>query len=291
MGGTSQMDEAAIRKALDLGMRLVDTAEMYGNEELVGRAIEGQGKLFLATKLSPHHFKYDDVIRSCKESLSRLGVKRVDLYQLHWPNKSVPIAQTLSAMEHLVDEGMARHIGVSNFSAQEMEEAMGAMKRHEIVSNQVEYSLLVRDIERDGTLDFCSKNKITVIAYSPVAQGTILSGKQPMLAKALSEIAKSHKKTPAQVALNWTIENDSVVAIPKSSDPSHVAENAGASGWKLTQKERKMLEDSAISKRSIASNVKPLMSKASFLAGLYQGASNLKNRHHKSSSTTKSSKK
>ena len=123
MGSSPETEIAAIRKAISLKMGLVDTAEMYGNERMVGRAIEGQKGLFIATKVSPHHFRHDDVIRACRESLSKLGVKAIDLYQLHWPNHSVPIRETMRAMEDLVDAGKIRHIGVSNFSIREFQEA------------------------------------------------------------------------------------------------------------------------------------------------------------------------
>ena len=107
MGGSPERETDAIRKAISIGMGLVDTAEMYGNERLVGEAVRGR-KAFLATKVSPHHFRHDDVIRACRESLSKLGVESIDLYQLHWPNRSVDIAETMSAMEELMDTGLIR---------------------------------------------------------------------------------------------------------------------------------------------------------------------------------------
>jgi diketogulonate reductase-like aldo/keto reductase len=291
MGSSPETEIAAIRKAISLKMGLVDTAEMYGNERMVGRAIEGQKGLFIATKVSPHHFRHDDVIRACRESLSKLGVKAIDLYQLHWPNRGIDIKETMSAMEELVDMGLVRHIGISNFSVEETREAQEAMKRYEIVSNQVEYNLLVRDIESD-LMDYCDKNRITIIAYSPVARGAIVDGSQPALAEALAEIGKRHGKTPAQVALNWVISHPNVVAIPKTSSPERVGENAGASGWEMTEQEKRRLEEAAIGKKSAASSIKPFMSGMGFISGAYQGISSFRNRKaHKSSSTTKSSKK
>jgi hypothetical protein len=292
MGSEPEREKSAIRKAVSLGMGLVDTAEMYGNERMVGDALKSEDGFFLATKVSPHHFRYDDVINACRASLSRLGVKSLDLYQLHWPNGSVPIGETMSAMERLLDEGLIRNIGVSNFSLAETKAAQEAMKKYEIVSNQLEYSLLVRDIESDGLSDYCKANGITIIAYSPIARGAILDGRQASLSSTLGEIGRSHGKTPAQVALNWVISHDNVVAIPKSSSAEHVAENAGASGWKMTQKEKGILEDAAVGKKPIASGIKPFMSRMSFLSGAYQRVSVFKNRNsHRSSRTTKSSKK
>ncbi len=291
MGGTPEAEMKAIRKSLALGMDFVDTAEMYGNERMVGNALEGEKKFFLATKVSPHHFRHDDVIKACEASISKLGVKVIDLYQLHWPSGSIKIGETMSAMEELVDRGLIRHIGISNFSVDETRAAQGSMKKYEIASNQVEYSLLVRDIEKD-LLDYCSRSKITIIAYSPLAQGGLLDGSQPLLSETLQAIGKKYGKTSAQVALNWVIDRDNVVAIPKTSSPQRVVENCGASGWSMTADEKKMLEDAAIGKRSIADGIKPFVSSLGFLSGAYQGFSSFKNRNsHRSSSTTKSSKK
>jgi diketogulonate reductase-like aldo/keto reductase len=291
MGGTPQNEIDAIKKSISLKMGFVDTAEMYGNERMVGEAIKGEKGVFLATKVSPHHFKHDDVIKACKTSISKLGVKTIDLYQLHWPSASVPIKETMSAMEELVDMGLIRHIGISNYSVEETKAAQEAMKKYEIVSNQVEYSLLVRDIEQ-GLLDYCKKSKITIISYSPLAQGAITKGSQPLLSESLQAIGTKYNKTPAQVALNWVISHDNVVTIPKTSSPARVEENAGASGWKMEAEETKMLEDAAIGKRSMTSGLKSLGPGVGLLFGTYQGFQNFKNRNsHKSSSTTKSSKK
>ena len=165
------------------------------------------------------------------------------------------------------------------------------MKRYEIVSNQVEYSLLVREIEEE-LMDYCRENGITVIAYSPIARGAILDGSQPLLLEALEAVGKRYGKTPAQVALNWVVGHDNVVAIPKTSSPERVAENAGASGWQMTDEEKGVLEDAAVGKRSAASSIKPFMSGLGFISGAYQGISSFRNRNsHRSSRTTKSSKK
>jgi len=228
----------ALKLGLKLGMRFIDTAEGYGNghaEELVGEAIRNE-KVFIATKVSPEHFKYEDVIKSCEASLKRLKVKQIDLYQLHWPNPNVPIEETMKAMEKLVDEGKIRYIGVSNFSVEEMKKAQEALSKYEIVSNQVEYSLLCRDVEKD-VLPFCQREKITLIAYSPLAQGKIFK-----YSKAFEEVCKKYGKTLSQVALNWLIQKKQVVAIPKAIKPEHIKENIGAIGWKLKKEDVKRLE-------------------------------------------------
>lgn len=228
----------ALKLGLKLGMRFIDTAEGYGKghaEELVGEAIRNE-RVFIATKVSPEHFKYEDIIKSCEASLKRLKVKQIDLYQLHWPNPNVPIEETMRAMEKLVEEGKIRYIGVSNFSVEEMKEAQEALKKYEIASNQVEYSLLSRDVEKD-VLPFCQKEKITLIAYSPLAQGKIFK-----YAKPFERICKKYGKTISQVALNWLIRKKQVVAIPKAINPDHVKENFGAIGWKMKESDIKKLE-------------------------------------------------
>ncbi|EQD59762.1 Aldo/keto reductase, partial [mine drainage metagenome] len=180
LGKDPRAETEAIKYAISNGVNFIDTAEMYGTEGLVGTAIKGvdRDSLFIATKVSPHNFHYADVIKSCNASLSKLGTSYVDLYQLHWPNHSVPISETMSAMEKLVDEGKVRHIGVSNFSIREMQDAQASMKKYDISSNQVEYSVFVRTIEDEGIPEYCSKNRMAVIAYSPLARGGDIQERQ-----------------------------------------------------------------------------------------------------------------
>ena len=253
-------------------MGLVNTAEMYGNEEMVGEALEGQKGFFLATKVSPHHFKHDDLIRACRASLSKLNVRSIDLYQLHWPSGGVPIRETMSAMEQLVDEGLIRHIGISNFSVEETRAAQEAMKKYEIVSNQVEYSLLVQGDRAGRTGGLLQREQDHDNSLQSGGEGRHAWREPGKLSSALKEVGKRHGKTPAQVALNWVISHDNVVAIPKSSSSEHVAENAGASGWKMTDRERRVLEDAAVEKKSMAKRIKPFMSGMGFLSGAYQGS-------------------
>ncbi|MCL7384974.1 MAG: aldo/keto reductase [Thaumarchaeota archaeon] len=230
---------AALRLGIELGMTLIDTAEAYGaghSEEVVGKAIAGlKAEVFVATKVSPEHLSYESVIKSAKASLSRLNIKTIDLYQVHWPNPRIPIKETMRAMERLVKDGLVRFIGVSNFSVSEMEEAMASLAREEIVSNQVEYSLLERSIEHD-LLPFCEREKITVIAYSPLARGKLSEPKKYLekhKADALQTLADKYGKTPSQIALNWVVRRPSVIAIPKAMKLEHVKENAGSVGWSM----------------------------------------------------------
>jgi len=164
----------ALKLGFSLGMRFVDTAEMYGaghSEELVGQAVRGShSEMFVATKVSPEHFDYEGVLRAADRSLKRLGIKCIDLYQLHWPSSSIPIRETMRAMERLQSEGKIRHVGVSNFSVEQIVEAQKALSKGQVVSNQVEYNLISRGIERD-LLGYCERSKITVIAYTPLGRG------------------------------------------------------------------------------------------------------------------------
>jgi hypothetical protein len=230
----------AILEGLNAGARFIDTAEMYANERLVGKAISRfDADVFLATKVSPHHFRHDDLIRACDASLDRLGVKCIDLYQLHWPNHSVPIKETIGAMEMLADAGKIRHIGVSNFTVEEMIEAQTSMKRYEIISNQVEYSPFSREPE-GGLLQFCQKEHITLIAYSPLGRGQIFREKKAM--GLLGKISATHGATEAQVILSYLISKENVVAIPKSSNKTHVKENVSCVDLRLSEMEIKELD-------------------------------------------------
>jgi diketogulonate reductase-like aldo/keto reductase len=223
---TRKAELETIRFGLEAGINLIDTAESYGSgesEKLVGEAVRGiRDSVFLATKVSPENLSYDNVIKSCYRSLERLGTSYIDLYQIHWPNPRIPIKQTMRAMEKLVNEGKIRYIGVSNFSLQQLKEAEEALSRAEVVSNQVEYSFAVRSIEKD-MLPYAEKEKITVIAYSPLARGKIPTNLIP------DNLLSKYNATPAQVILAWVGKSESVVPIPKSANPEHMRENAAAS--------------------------------------------------------------
>jgi len=239
-------DEAvrALRLGLEMEMRFIDTAEMYGrghSEEVVARAVTERESVFIATKVSGENLSYAHVVRSCESSLKRLQTSYIDLYQVHWPNPSIPIVETMRAMNRLVAEGKVRHVGVSNFSVQQTREAQTALSKEELVSNQVEYSLLDRSIETE-LLPFAAKEHITIIAYSPVARGQIPKGGRDGRWQVLEKIAAKYGKTTTQVALNWLIVKDPVVAIPKAIRMDHLKENAGAAGWKLNQEDQVALD-------------------------------------------------
>jgi diketogulonate reductase-like aldo/keto reductase len=237
--------DAPIRKAVELGACLIDTAEIYGTEEAVGAAIRGiRERVFVATKVSGGNLRYEEVLSAAEGSLKRLGVDTIDLYQIHWPDPGVPIAETMGAMEKLVEDGKVRFIGVSNFYVNNLAEAAAALKRHKIVANQVKYSLLQRGVEED-TLGYCQKNNITVIAYSPLARGQLTA---PRVIKhrgalaTLQQIAAETGKTMAQVALSWCIAKPGVIAIPKTDKVERVVEMCEASGWRLSPAQIAALE-------------------------------------------------
>ncbi len=243
--GMNEAEEiAALKRGLELGMRFIDTAEMYGTEPLVGKAIKGED-VFVATKVWPDHFRHDDVLRACDASLHKLGLKTVDLYQLHWPNYNVPIAETLKAMEELLATGKIRHIGVSNFSVEDLEEARASLKSSDIVSNQVEYSIITRDPERE-LAKYCRKNGITMIAYSPLGHGALFEKQNAALLRSMASIGGRHGKTAAQVALAWLASKDNVVSIPKASTVRHVEENAAAGEPWLSDEELQFLDHESL---------------------------------------------
>ena len=222
-----------LRRGLAAGALFIDTAESYGTEEVVGQAIRGmRDRVFLATKVSPEHFRAPDFRSALEASLLRLGVDCVDLLQLHFPNPEIPIEETMSAMAGLIDEGKVRFCGVSNFSVEQMREAQAALGKHPIVSNQVRYSLINRTIEKD-ILPYCRAQQITVIAYSPLAKrlSRVLDCDPEGI---LAEIGRQTGKMPAQIALNWCLCQDGVVTIPKGNSEAHILENCGASDWRLS---------------------------------------------------------
>jgi diketogulonate reductase-like aldo/keto reductase len=221
-----------LRAGFEAGALFVDTAESYGSEPVVGQSLVGvRDRVFVATKVSPVHFRAVDLLKAADASLQRLRVRHIDLYQLHERNSSIPIEETMGAMEQLVDAGKVRFIGVSNFSVAQMRKAQAALRRHPLVSNQLRYNLADRTIET-GLLDYCQQQGVTVIAYSPLArelQRIHDCDPQGLLPK----IAAGLNKTVPQVILNWCLCKDGVVVIPKGSSAKHVLENCGASGWRL----------------------------------------------------------
>jgi diketogulonate reductase-like aldo/keto reductase len=225
---------APLQRGMDLGAFLIDTAEVYRTEDVVGQAIKGRrNEVFVATKVSGDNLRYEQILRAAEGSLKRLGIETIDLYQVHWPDNNVPISHTMRAMEELVEAGKVRYIGVSNFDRSEVEEAQAALRHERIVANQVEYSLLQRFIELD--LDFYQQNQITVIAYSPLARGLLVSSRSNRRGlDELQAVAAEAGKTVAQIAINWCLSRPGVITIPKSDRVDRTEENVASSGWYLT---------------------------------------------------------
>lgn len=223
----------ALKTGLDRGLRLIDTAEMYGDggaEEVVAEAIEGRrDDVFLVSKVLPHNASRDGAIRACEASLTRLRTDWIDLYLLHWPGPH-PIETTFEAFERLARDGKIRNWGVSNFDVGEMEHAAAVRHGEGVAVNQVLYNLERRGIERN-LLPWCGGRGIVVMAYSPLEQARLC------LRPALHRVAERHGRAPMQIALAWVLTRDGVVAIPKASRPRHVKENAEAAEIVLTEED------------------------------------------------------
>jgi len=219
----------ALQLGLDLGMHLIDTAEMYadgGAESVVGKAIAGRrDDVFLVSKVYPHRAGLAQAAEACEASLRRLGTDRLDLYLLHWPGR-IPLAETVQAMERLQRDGKVLRWGVSNFDAPLLAELAGETGGPACAVNQVLYHLASRGIEYD-LLPLMRRLGMPAMAYCPLAQGGQLA--RGMLSHpAVRQVALRHRATPAQVALAWTLRAGGVVAIPKAVSPEHVRENAAA---------------------------------------------------------------
>lgn len=236
-GGRKAEELAALRLGLDLGLTLIDTAEMYGDggsEELVGEAIRGRrDEVFLVTKFYPHNASRTGVPAACARSLKRLGTDRIDLYLLHWPG-AVPLDETVAALEKLQAAGHIRHWGVSNFDTDDMEDLASA-GGEACAANQVLYNLGRRGIEFD-LMPWSDARGMPVMAYTPLEPGR-LAGKP-----ALAKIAADRGVAPLQVALAWVLRRPQVIAIPKASTAEHVRQNRAAHDLVLTEAELAALD-------------------------------------------------
>lgn len=235
--GESHAEEAqevaSIRKAVELGMTVVDTAEMYADgrsEEIVGKAIADlRDEVFLVSKVYPFNASATGTIEACERSLKRLGVDHLDLYLLHWRG-SHPLEETVAAFEKLKRSGKIRDWGVSNFDTDDMEELFEVENGRNCAVNQVLYNLSRRGVEYD-LLPWCQEKGLPLMAYSPIEQGRILNNHE------LIRIAKAYQATPAQVALAFLLEREGVLAIPKSAKPERVEENRGATDLDISDED------------------------------------------------------
>lgn len=228
----------AIRFAIDNGMTLIDTAEMYGDgaaEELIGAALGGRRpEAFIVSKVLPHHATRRGTVAACENSLRRLGTDYLDLYMLHWPG-TVPLDETLEAFASLRRAGKIRHWGVSNFDTQDMEELLALRGGNGVAANQVLYNLTRRGIEFD-LLPWCRRHTLPVMAYSPLEQGRLAGN------AALQRLAAEHGATPAQIALRWVLRMDGTIALPKAGTPAHARELRSALDIPLSAPDMAALE-------------------------------------------------
>jgi diketogulonate reductase-like aldo/keto reductase len=236
-GGARDEAIRALRAGVDLGMVHIDTAEMYGDggaESLVGEAIAGlpREQLFLVSKVLPSNASYKGTIAACHASMKRMGVDYLDCYLLHWRG-SVPLSETMRALEQLVADGSIRSLGVSNFDVDDLREAQAVLKREKIACNQVLYHLDERTIEAHETA-FCRDAGIAIVAYTPFGRG---DWRDTPGAKELERIAKAHGVTAHAVILAVLTRDELTFAIPKAATLAHVGENAAAGEFRLTADE------------------------------------------------------
>lgn len=235
----------ALRTALEVGYTHFDTAEVYASghsEELIGRALrETNSKredLFIATKVSPEHLRYDAVLKSCGNSLRRLGMDYIDLYLIHWPGTGTDYEEAFRALNQLVGDGKIKHLGVSNFKLKLLKQAQ-ELSETPILTNQVPYRIPDRTYVENGVIQYCQQNDILVTAYSPVKFRSIRTNRTIM------QIAAAHTATPFQIALAWLVMQPRLITIPMSLNPQHIRENFAAADIELTQDEFQALNDIA----------------------------------------------
>ena len=225
----------ALRRGLDLGLSVIDTAEMYGNEEFVGEAIRGQrDKAFIVSKVLPSNASYKGTKLACERSLRKLGIECIDLYLLHWIGHH-PFAETVHAMEELRQAGKIARWGMSNLDVADMERILSLPGGTHCAANQVLYNLKDRGIEYD-LIPWSEQHNIPVMAYTPLGEGRLRNH------KTLTEIAHRHDATPTQVMLSWIVRTGNVIAIPKASSIAHVEENAQSLDLSLTEEDLKDID-------------------------------------------------
>jgi diketogulonate reductase-like aldo/keto reductase len=231
-------EAAAIRLGIELGLTLIDTAEMYGNggaEEIVAQAGAGsRERLFIVSKVLPYNASRQGVIDACERSLRRLKTDHIDLYLLHWRG-SVPLADTLAGFVRLQRDGKIRHHGVSNFDVADLREWVALAGGETVAANQILYNLGRRGPEYE-LIPWCRERGIAIMAYTPLGQGSLLGN------AALREVAARHDATPAQVALAWLLRQDGMIVIPKATRLDHVRDNRGAADITLGAEGLAMLD-------------------------------------------------
>lgn len=254
MGGRMKKDDSederyinAIKNAVDIGFTHIDTAEMYGNghtETLIAEAIQGTNRssLFLTSKVRKENLAYADVKKACDNSLERLKTDYLDLYLVHHPNPSIPLKETFKALDELVDTGVVRRYGVSNFNASQLQEAQ-SVARNPVVVNQIEYNLHTRNqgvfnmnMEKE-IIPYCLENNILVMAWRPLVKGE-LQTENPVL----KQLAEKYQRTPSQIALSWLISKQGFATIVKATSKNHIEENFAAASFTISPEDLKVLD-------------------------------------------------
>ncbi|AWR95224.1 aldo/keto reductase [Acidianus brierleyi] len=270
---TREDSKKIIKEAINLGINAIDTAETYGNgesERILGEIIKEirREDIFIITKVSENHLRYNDVLRAAEGSLRRLNVNYIDLYLVHWPNSYVPIRETAKALEKLYEEGKVRYVGLSNFSLPLMKEFREYLSKTDVAANELHYNLLFRDVEKE-IYPYMKKENIPLLAYDSLGLGYLIGRKEvrdefrwyylarqeyisslePLLGE-LERISKETGKTLAQIVLNWLLNKENVFPIFNTSKINHLKENIESIGWKLEENILKEIDD-AISKVNI----------------------------------------
>lgn len=250
IGGDSYPDPSldaasmtALRTALEVGYTHFDTAEAYAaghSEDLIGRVIRQthtkRENMFITTKVSPEHLRYDDVLTACENSLRHLDMEYIDLYLIHWPGTGIKYEETFRALNKLVRDGKVKHLGVSNFKLKLLKRAH-ELSETPLIANQVPYRLPDKTYVENGVIEYCKQNDILVTAYSPVKFRNL------PVNKTIKAIADVHSATSYQIALAWLIAQPRVITIPMSYHPQHIRENFASADIELTQDEFKTLSE------------------------------------------------
>ncbi|NQX68669.1 aldo/keto reductase [Paenibacillus alba] len=241
----------ALRFGITNGLTLIDTAEEYGNggaEKIVGQAVQDvRNNVFLVTKVSAKNCSYEGVLRSAEASLERLKTSHIDLYLQHWPSQQYDVSETMEAMVELVNKGLVKYVGVSNFSTDLMQEAQYHLGSVPLICNQVAYHLNDRHIETEF-LSFAKKNGVTIMGYSPFGYAPHVFGMkgfpevESQERHVLESIGAKYGKTAYQVALNWVLRQEGLVTIPKAANKEHIVDNLNALGWDLQKDDLDQIE-------------------------------------------------
>lgn len=253
-----QHDIAAIKRAIEAGITHIDSAEKYAQghaEELVGEAIReyDRKKLFLVTKIAENHLHYSDVFSALNASLERLRTNYVDLYMIHGPSLTIPIDETMKALNEIQQKGLAKHIAVSNFTVERLKKAQSVSKAP-IVAGQYHLNLQFREAERKGIVEYVKQKDIMFIAWRPVQKGLFAQIDNPLM----TDLCKKYGKTPSQIAINWLISQKNIVTLSKMSSEKHLDENLSALNWTMEQKDIDQLDKNFPNQRDISDAV-PLL--------------------------------